>query len=695
MDDSRGNLAFLAWVDVIERIDTLLLEIRHIQANIIYVLRCPRLYDVLQEEENKLWPPPPRDSENPSSLPDSENEGEGNNCWSDVLRLSIDSALKESCHWVKAYPTLEEQLVLHGNIIWNADQKRHYHKLRSLQLLKSNLLHDKVHLCWWAVRLFDIENLSKVIPSGDRRKKEASKYAHFMLFRSAVLAKIRENVRWLGDLQDQFENDQDLGRQDHPRPSFARRREQGIYTTFLAERARDIASDLHSLVGRFLGDSSDQNSLTMHRWIHNYSSEGSVCQNDFRVAMRHNKTDSTDAEDHLDRINFINTSYWMPERPDLQSVIAHESAHQVIHERLFQFRDVWNEGNDAFSRLARELVYAMELFSGDDGKGQTYQRHRPTITVIEISSDLLATAVKGHAYVYALFLEIFGHGMEVMFDAPVDRYELAMADHLNCYSGVLANDREWYYRLRIVCAWITAIHHIDKPSRIDKMLVDGIEALLEDSLDYISGLDVTHPESKAYWKTLTDRLCDIVRKSEAAAQTKKWRKDRSDDCPNGGRHSVYYKKHSRPIPSELRNYIFRYFRIKKGDLHDGSFDKVYLGRTFTSEGGKDIGDRPLFQHLYDVPWQSSMLKAIDFTELLGKNDLNKWMWNIHYDLALGREAYQMAIEFELWTTKTASIRARKVCKLIDEVGLSTTFNGLLDSSSASGFTSYARNWCTE
>jgi len=51
----KKNLYLLSFLDVIDRIDILFLEIRHLQQNIIYRLRTPSLYLPLRYEEKLIF----------------------------------------------------------------------------------------------------------------------------------------------------------------------------------------------------------------------------------------------------------------------------------------------------------------------------------------------------------------------------------------------------------------------------------------------------------------------------------------------------------------------------------------------------------------------------------------------------------------------------------------------------------------
>src|ERR1043165_4646211 len=48
-------MAFLSWLDAVERIDTLILEIRHVQETIVSQLRVPELYEPFRYEDYYLW----------------------------------------------------------------------------------------------------------------------------------------------------------------------------------------------------------------------------------------------------------------------------------------------------------------------------------------------------------------------------------------------------------------------------------------------------------------------------------------------------------------------------------------------------------------------------------------------------------------------------------------------------------------
>ncbi|HCS88637.1 MAG TPA: hypothetical protein DIW77_00875, partial [Chromatiaceae bacterium] len=53
--DPHELLSLLAWVDAHDRLDILILEIRHIQTNLVHALRVPVLYRPLRFEERCIW----------------------------------------------------------------------------------------------------------------------------------------------------------------------------------------------------------------------------------------------------------------------------------------------------------------------------------------------------------------------------------------------------------------------------------------------------------------------------------------------------------------------------------------------------------------------------------------------------------------------------------------------------------------
>ena len=155
-----NHLYLLSFIDVMDRLDILMLEIRHLQQTIIYSLKAPSLYLPLRHEECYLF---------------------GDN-WDDEISgppglgsLDIELAKK----WVIRYPTpksaieyycknpevsddgdenrIEKTIKHRIGKIWMGDnwvrnQRRQYHSLYALQILKQHVLCDKISLARAALK---------------------------------------------------------------------------------------------------------------------------------------------------------------------------------------------------------------------------------------------------------------------------------------------------------------------------------------------------------------------------------------------------------------------------------------------------------------------------------------------------------------------------------------------------------------
>jgi hypothetical protein len=248
--DDTLALYFLAWQDVIERLDTIILEIRHIQQNIIHLLHVPELYEPLRHEEDYLWK---------------------YDRWGDKTEQRNKIQLVKS--WINDYPPISRevtpsqkdpaghrqrvanpedkvrkadeiftriQAIVQDCVdyeLWSVDQKARYHNLAALQTLKQNVFNDKLALCEIACPLF-----SHIIETGQSATNRKYDLANFIFTRTAIMARSREYINRLGDLQTNFSHSQDFGLHDHPRPNINRRRDQHMYGVHLNNRCKGYKS---------------------------------------------------------------------------------------------------------------------------------------------------------------------------------------------------------------------------------------------------------------------------------------------------------------------------------------------------------------------------------------------------------------------------------------------------------------------
>ncbi|MGH8551607.1 MAG: hypothetical protein ACRERU_23980, partial [Methylococcales bacterium] len=538
----RKALYFLCWLDAIERLDTLLLEARHLQQNIIYVLRAPVLYQPLRYEEGMLW-----DKDGWKYLTDNtiESDALANRL---VLRYPSFRAFCENSEKVKPLNESEEGLEedikqsnkvienieetlkdLVGGGIWNTDQRAHYLNLRAVQDLKRHIVYDKIVLCREGLRLFT-----------SPRQQPESRFSRFLILRSAILSKARTYISRLGDHLSAFAHSQDYGLSDHPRPVVQRRRDQHMYNTYLKDHCFNVAVQMSLLISEMSGGEKADMPLVFHRWEQDFSSHSYTFKHELGEAL-YNAADGLDlqpddtkntADQDKNKTpyqHYINTSYWMPERPDLQSVIAHEVAHTVLREKYSDLlAQALDRRRDSFSLLLKQLNQHMDEYQL---LGKT-DAHSP---LREVGVDLLAAAVQGPAYLYALFLELIGFGAEDMFavgESP-DPIELRMIDHLDSAAGDFGQIRDWYFRLHMVCTWLEVIFGFrgkNDPRYVLAMrLVAATASITDDLLEFYDRIAPPNRRTSAYWRELKDTLCQVIQNSSAAIETRDWLGKRERD----------------------------------------------------------------------------------------------------------------------------------------------------------------------
>lgn len=681
----EGSLYLLAWGDISERLDVLLMEARHLQTSIIYQLREPWLYKPLRFEENFMW-------------------GEG---WGKTLE-SGESEAHFVRQWMPAYPgpqaslqtetkpktggvdKLETDLAEairrvwfgHG---WGRDQRRHYHSLTGLQLLKRLILRDKLFL-WRAAHRYQILT-GGLTPNPIGQSK-------FLILRRVVFKRIAGYISRLRDHQTAFSKAMDAGEQYHPRPSIERRREQGIYSDYLADRTRDIATSMHLLLCSLHKVQKEpelfyKSDLTLHRWRHDYSSYANALYDEVSVEGIYQARPA---------IRYINTSYFMPERPDLQPVIAHEVAHGVLEDwyddlspRGLGFRD------DSFSLLLIELWAAVSAF--DKAVGFPVDGDvEPRSFVRELACDFLASAIKGYAYLYALFLEYFGEGLEAFGSAIGGNLDVYVADHHGAATVRSAHKREWYLRFSVLIAWIERIDHMPEPDTgtpsacrpPEKAMVSELSGMvktlnehLDDLVDYQGQF-----ENAKKWGLLAHELTDIVKSCRAAEKVKCWREKRSKDNDDESGN----RKNKRELPRfmarldrKVRDFLYQslvqqkfespYKALEEGT--DEAFSNRYGVAHTTVPPSSLSGEQPplrLFRHIFDIPWQCAMFRARDVqisTQVrhssTAADKSASVLQQFHTDWAMGKDLFELALEFYLRDNESPTHRLRSVIHLFDHL----------------------------
>ncbi|MER2513731.1 MAG: hypothetical protein ABTQ25_15145 [Nitrosomonas ureae] len=575
--------------------------------------------------------------------------------------------------------------------MWNREQRRHYHALWGLQQLKRKIFRDKLFLCKFALRL----NIHKCSLKKDSNLKEKPK---LLVVRAAVLRNLAQYILLLRDFQNAFNKSMDTGVQDHLRPSIERRRELGIYMDFLSDRTRDIFRDM-TLLLIHLGAKKEysRTRIIYHRWRHHFTSTTE------HLNIDHSSESPT--EKYIpSSIRFVNTSYYMPERPDLQPVIAHEVAHALLQDRIDNFDGISiAANNDQFSDLIARIQRALSDFDGSVGIS------RQNITVIdlsrEIACDLLAASVKGYSYVYSLFLELAGIETERLLigrssNRIIDLYNI---DEIDGGSPIATLSRHGLLRIKITISWLRKCHHLPQ-GKLGSLLLIGMDYVLDELNDYLNSLIINAIDKNRglMWGILINRLCEIVGASEACNSVQNWREKRSSDdiiFPKEEFQEEKKIKGSRELPrsmarlnKDVRNRLF-YTQFNKkmipprgrlalNNISDSTpyiasemFTKYYgvisLDKRYAYSDEKKEAST-LFRHLYDLSWQASLMRAMDMLGGLDEQldyhlqppSPEQIIWELHNEFPLGRAFFSYALEFYSWSSEPAIHRLRRAFDVV-------------------------------
>lgn len=709
--DPKAIMGVLAWLDTVERLDTLLMEIRHLQSSIIFYLREPIFYSLLEYEEDYLWGRYKTSTPTHAGASAPTDNDFVSQSWFTVFRQLSGRRppFKELARaWVirpqdsyNASPTIEsfyianerasikkqadDRLVqIGGSGLWNSDTRRHYLIFRILQKIKSIIVYDKLHLCLSGFLAFRSYIDKFAVDS------RSTSLFEFMVKRSAVVMRLNHFVERFGDLQAQFDTALDLSFQEDPPPMLLRRQEQGFYTSFMALRSGEVYQAIRELLNTLSPRQDPMPArFVMHRWRHDFTSSTQRLDDDLSEPL----SEETTVAD----TQFLNSSYWMPDRPDLLPILAHEIAHQDILRSYDRF---WSpqldSRDDSFSRLIKLLHHCFESFGVSAADRSHNPLDRPQYALLEIGSDLIAAAVEGHAYLYALFLELTSDHLGGILEVPGDAFDLELSPGYNTTVDINWISRSWYFRLKLVCAWLRVIHH-HKEGILIQRLLDGIEHIADGLLEYLASLSPVDSEAAwRFWRGLSERLCRLVRDSDAAHRVKNWRKDRSQNGPLGTfRHQTHAKhyppRYYDPLDSIVRNFLFNTFvNLKKGDgrlLH--SFANIDLNKlkekfcnfyldSFPLSPPKDfinISDESLrFRHLQDIPWECCLHSALDFVHHKSRvqQDGLEWLDLFHGQSGMGRELYKIGLEFNYQKIRPVNdrlaIAVRVVKRILSDAG---------------------------
>lgn len=300
-----------------------------------------------------------------------------------------------------------------------------------------------------------------------------------MIVRDAVIQNLNHNLKRLDDLHAQLIRIQDLGSQDHHRPITGRRREQGLYNYILSERSKALYQELSEVILRTGARArkvyrarKGGRPVVTHRWGHQFSSQNKS----LRDSVRSKYASEFAVLDELDQVidaHMVRTSYWMPDRPDLQPIIAHECAHLVLRDYYSNLADQYTvRQNASFEALMRDLVQVARGFTSADFLSEI----GPMELGREVLADLLGAIPYGPAYLYAHIHDLLGHetslGLET--SASGGTCDISVANYMfEVGLGLQKHNLQWYVRIQAVCTWLDAIMTDSEREGFGKDLIDG------------------------------------------------------------------------------------------------------------------------------------------------------------------------------------------------------------------------------
>jgi hypothetical protein len=549
---------------------------------------------------------------------------------------------------------------------WRISYKRHYGNLRGTQLLKKMIVRDKFKLCRFALTHAGI-----VAGKKDKADMDQGALARFIILRSAIHTRCTQYLERIMAYQSLFSKVLDIGVKEFPMPSTERRREIGIYMDFLNDRVNRIHDETTHLVERLRvstpqkdkdeskDDDSSERPIILHSWKHHFTAEHQV-QEDAIGRSPHTVKRRCD-------LHHITTSYWMPERMDLQPIIGHEAAHLALHQHFDNLSDLFLQHSQAnFVDLQRNLLRVLNHYDRILGIGELSPAHKPHALLREISCDFLAASVKGFSYLYALLLESIGIGLDKFllygnFNSGMESADLIDLDVIYALKGTgghpMTTRRDWWLRLKLVIFWLKRIHHW-QPSGLDLILLEGTDSLLDNLLVFFDRITLQSEDRKGeLWNALFQRLSDEIEISPAVREVRQWRTDRSrytEQKETEGQDDDFLSsilRFSEQVRDALKK-IHMGMKMKEGNalFHSISennnltitecFNRDYFLDTpfsYTEEEivfSKNSGHRGfeedenetedesrkrenLHGYLYDIPWTCAMTRTID---LFGHDD---------------------------------------------------------------------------
>lgn len=681
--NAKDNLYLLSFLDTVDRLDILILEVRHLQQSIIDSLHAPTLYLALRYEESYIF-----------------------GGWEEKVKLKLFTPAEIAKQSIIRYPSPKDAVKYwsdHGDIkegktavekrlydrigeIWTGDiwvrgERQHYHSLRALQVLKQQIFRDKIHLFHEARTTGLLNNIGKK-PYGLTKPA-------FLILRKGIHYRIERFIANLRTQQQNFGKSLDFGLQRYPRPSIDRRREIGIFNDFLTNRTLDLRADTLHLLEKVINNSEQdllsQTPMVLHGWsqfmhVKNHQLWDNVGR-EYDDAY-----DATVVTDSVQDVSYIDTSFWSPDRPDLQPLVSKEVAISVLRNITKGFSDDYfsNEEN-----LLTELWVSISKVLNDESKkiiGLEAIHRDSDLLVRDLVTDFVAVSSKGISYLYALYLSLVADGLEGLL--KVDRViRLEAANELEGGIGSYADYFSWYFRLKLTTFWLKRIskgEDYNSYSGVDRVVLQGIDDICEELIKFLDkhNISETRVAVGSSWRDINKKLEKVISPLKILKKVKRWKEQRSKDtwdesCKKSGKKQ--YHRSTMRLDVRLQNFLFREtlghkeekFRVLYKDGNQGeallqSFCDAYglnLQRVVVPYMKEHCCMQPtnIFRQLHDIPFQCAVMRSIDILGRLDDRHHKKPSWRefvkqVHSDMGLGRELFSFALEFYTWGRESPKSR---------------------------------------
>nr|WP_294524793.1 hypothetical protein [uncultured Rhodopila sp.] len=699
------RISFITFLDVIDRTDLLFHEIRQLQTTLIQQLGLPELFAVLRFEEDFLW------TKNPGDL------------WLNSLRSeeNIRNRFRGLAQrWTVRYPLPSDSEpdpnlgagdeVLARNLdirrhVWDVmqaasrhgyltqDLRRIFFMTAELQVVKQNLLREKIVVVHAALRAFGLIQTHlqpiKLEPPSVRDAKrsdfqniESARLRPLLLACWALRTQLALRVVRIGNIQRQIEQQIDVALEQDPRPSAARRRDQGIYNDAIVDRflsLQGLMAEILKKLGtknRFAVHYPDADRrippIIMHRWdlqnTSRWQHEIDAIHLDEAWDLHKPPLDAA----AYNALRYLNSSYWMPDRPDMQPQLAHEIAHAELAD-LYAGPNYYSMigASDPFAKLLNRINAAIEDFGRSANQHDIAWRweltHEEIRTVLtEVGADLLATAAVGDAYLFTMALNVPGAGFEAILDGQprVPDFDLDFEREIFERLPRVPGPPIWFLRLHAAIGFLRAIgKNRVTPVPLAATLVRGVRDAAD--LLYSAFRDGAVKNRRGAWDHWHALCLTIERITE------------EEDGYRIAREIVGLDEAEATIgkPSGSWVQIGELLRgpLLEREVLDAVPDRQSLETQFAElylraePEPRDVSVARLFRWVFDVPWQFALISSVKLfpkiaaTESVLDGGIAKtFLLTIHGEPWLGRHIFQLGVELWVWRIRKVRIRL-EVC----------------------------------